>query len=49
MKSEQLTNLKNRAYKRMQQKNYIRGAVPEYREARREEKRVHKRKKKGLF
>jgi hypothetical protein len=29
----------------MQQKNYTRGAVEEYREARREEKRVHKKKK----
>jgi hypothetical protein len=29
----------------MQQKNHTRGAVEEYREARREEKRVHKKKK----
>jgi predicted methyltransferase len=36
---EQVTNLKNRAYKRMQQNNYTRGAVEEYREARREEKK----------
>jgi hypothetical protein len=42
---EQVTNLTNRAHKRMQQKNYTRGAVEEYREARREEKRVHKKKK----
>jgi hypothetical protein len=44
---EQVTNLKNRAYKRMQQKNYTRGVVEEYHEARRDEKRVHK-KKRGL-
>jgi hypothetical protein len=30
----------------MQQKNYTRGAVEEHREARREEKRVHKKKNK---
>jgi hypothetical protein len=29
----------------MQQKNYTQGAVEEYREARREEKRMHKKKK----
>jgi hypothetical protein len=40
---EQVTNLKNRAYKRIQQKNYTRGAVEECREARREEKRMHKK------
>jgi predicted methyltransferase len=34
---EQVTNLKHQAYKRMQQKNYTRGVVAEYREARREE------------
>jgi predicted methyltransferase len=28
---EQVTNLKNRAYKRMQQKNFTRGVVEEYR------------------
>jgi hypothetical protein len=44
-KCEQVTNLKIRAYKRMQQKNCTRGAVEEYREARREEKRMHKKKK----
>jgi hypothetical protein len=38
-------NLKSRAYKRMQQNNYTRGAVEEYREARREENRMHKKKK----
>jgi hypothetical protein len=42
---EQVTDLKNQACKRMQQKNNTRGAVEEYREARREEKRVHKKKK----
>jgi hypothetical protein len=42
---EQVTNLKNWAYKRMQQKNYTRGAVEEYHEARREGKKVHKKKK----
>jgi hypothetical protein len=45
---EQMTDLKTRTYKRMQQKNYTRGAVEEYREARREEKKVHKKKKKGI-
>jgi predicted methyltransferase len=45
---EQVTNLKIQAYKRMQQKNYTRGVVEEYCEARREEKRVHKKKKKGI-
>jgi hypothetical protein len=44
---EQVTNQKIQAYKRMQQKNHTRGAVEEYCEVRREEKRVHK-KKKGL-
>jgi hypothetical protein len=41
----QVTNQKNQAYKRMQQKNHTRGAVEEYREARKEEKRAHKKKK----
>jgi predicted methyltransferase len=47
-KCEQVTNPKNQAYKRMQQNNYTRGAVEEYREVRREEKIVHK-KKKGIM
>jgi hypothetical protein len=38
-------NLKNQAYKRMQQENSTQGAVEKYCEARREEKRVHKKKK----
>ncbi|PNF27665.1 hypothetical protein B7P43_G14944 [Cryptotermes secundus] len=32
---EQVTNKKNQAYKRMQQRNHTRGAVEEYHEARR--------------
>jgi hypothetical protein len=43
---EQATISKNKAYKRMQQRNHIRKAVEEHRTARREEKRVHKQKKK---
>ena len=43
---EQATKSKNLAYKRMQQRNHTRKAVEEYRTARKEEKRVHKRKKK---
>jgi hypothetical protein len=37
---------KKKAYKRMHQRNHTRKAVEEYRTARREEKRVHKQKKK---
>ncbi|PNF36727.1 hypothetical protein B7P43_G12357 [Cryptotermes secundus] len=40
---EQVT--KKQAYKRMQQRNHTRGAVEKYREARRKEKRLHKKKK----
>jgi hypothetical protein len=43
---EQATISKNKAYKRMQQRNHTQKAVEEYRTARREEKRVHKQKKK---
>jgi len=43
---EQAMTKKNSAYKRMQQRNHTRKAVEEYRTARKEEKRVHKRKKK---
>ena len=43
---EQATNNKNKAYKRMQQRNHTRKAVEEYRIARSEEKRTHKQKKK---
>ena len=43
---EQATVSKNKAYKRMQQRNHTRKAVEEYRNARKEEKRVHKQKKK---
>ena len=43
---EQATIRKNLAYKRMQQRNHTRKAVEEYRTARKEEKRIHKRKKK---
>jgi hypothetical protein len=43
---EQTTLGRNKAYKRMQQRNHTRKAVEEYRTARREEKRVHKQKKK---
>jgi hypothetical protein len=40
---EQVTNQKNQVHKRMQRKNHTRGVVEEYREARREDKRVHKK------
>jgi hypothetical protein len=43
---EQATISKNKAYKRMQQRNNTRKAVEEYRTDRKEEKRVHKQKKK---
>ncbi|PNF42710.1 hypothetical protein B7P43_G14181 [Cryptotermes secundus] len=42
---EQVTNQKNQAYKRMQQRNHTQGAVEEYCEVRRKEKRLHKKKK----
>ncbi|KAJ4442747.1 hypothetical protein ANN_04338 [Periplaneta americana] len=42
---ELMTMEKNKAYKKMLQKNHTRRAVEEYREARREEKKVHKKKK----
>ncbi|PSN43351.1 hypothetical protein C0J52_15555 [Blattella germanica] len=41
----QVTSLKNEAYKRMQQRFHTRKAVEEYRVCRREEKRLHKKKK----
>jgi hypothetical protein len=43
---EQATISKNKAYKRMQQRNHPWKAVEEYRTTRREETRVHKQKKK---
>ena len=43
---EQATISKNNIYKRMQQRNHTQKAVEEYRTARREEKRIHKQKKK---
>jgi hypothetical protein len=43
---EQATISKNKAHKRMQQRNLTRKAVEEYRTARKEEKRVHTQKKK---
>jgi hypothetical protein len=43
---EQATIRKNLAYKRMQQRNHTQKAVEEYKTARKEEKRIHKRKKK---
>ena len=46
---EQATLSKNKAYKRMQQRNHTRKAVEEYRTARREEKRVHKQNKKTFI
>jgi hypothetical protein len=46
---EQVTTTKNEAYRKMQQKNHTRRAVKEYRMARREEKRVHKKKKKDYY
>ena len=42
---EWITALKNESYKRMLQKNHTRNAVEEYHKARREEKRLHERKK----
>ena len=44
--SEQATISKDIAYKRMQQRNHTWKAVEEYKTARREDKRVHKQKKK---
>jgi aldehyde:ferredoxin oxidoreductase len=43
---ERVTISKNKQYKRMQQRNHTWKAVEEYRTARKEEKRVHKQKKK---
>jgi hypothetical protein len=43
---EQAIISKNKAYKRMQQRNHTWKAVEEYRTARKEEKQVHKQKKK---
>jgi hypothetical protein len=43
---EQATISKNKAYRKMQQRNHTQKAVEEYRNARKEEKRVHKQKKK---
>jgi hypothetical protein len=42
---EHATTLKNRAYERMHQRNHTRNAVEEYRVARRQEKSLHKKKK----
>jgi hypothetical protein len=42
---EHVTTLKIRAYERMQQNNHTRNAVEKYHVARREEKRIHKKKK----
>jgi len=42
---EQATISKNKAYKRMQQRNHTQKAVEEYRTAISEEKRIHKQKK----
>jgi hypothetical protein len=41
---EHATSLKNRAYERMQQRNHTQNAVEDYRIARREKKRLHKKK-----
>ena len=46
MQCEQATVSKNKDYKRMQQRNHTQKAVEEYRTARKEEKRIHKQKKK---
>jgi hypothetical protein len=46
---EQATIRKNLAYKRMQQRNHTRKAVEEYKTGRKEEKRIHKGKKKILI
>jgi len=46
---EQATISKNNAYERMQQRNYTRKVVEEYRTARSEEKRVQKQKKKTFI
>ena len=46
---EQATTRKNLTYKRMQQRNHTRKAVEEYRTARKEEKRVHKQRRRYLL
>jgi U3 small nucleolar RNA-associated protein 14 len=43
---EPVTMIKNEAYRRMQQKDHTRKAVEKHHVARREEKRVHKKRKK---
>ena len=43
---QETTGVKNAAYVTMQQRSYTRASVDKYREARRKEKQVHKRKKK---
>jgi hypothetical protein len=46
---EQATISKNEAFKRMQQRNHNQKAVEESRTASKEEKRVHKQKKRKIF
>ena len=43
---QEATEVKNKAYVIMQQRSYTRASADKYREARRKEKQVHKRKKK---
>jgi len=43
---QEATEVKNKAYVNMQQRSYTRASTDNYREARRKEKQVHKRKKK---
>jgi phage host-nuclease inhibitor protein Gam len=42
------TDLKNEAYRSMQQRNHTRKSVEDYQTARREEKRLHKKKKRDF-
>ena len=46
---EQATISKNKAYKRMQQRNHTQKAVEEYRTARTEGKRVHNKRRRYLL
>jgi U3 small nucleolar RNA-associated protein 14 len=45
---EQVTMIKNEAYRRMQQREHTRKAVEKYHAARREEKRVHKKGRRNI-
>jgi len=43
---QEVTEVKNKAYVNMQQRSYTTASTDKFREARRKEKQVHKRKKK---